>query len=128
MPAAVNLIGRTTVGSMEDDLVGEGGADGASDADERDDDNDAVTDMPADHEDADVPDRFTRLRRSTAGVMMTGIALGLQDALQLPRTDPPFVIKASSDPDGPQGPIDLHFDPDDPTKTVAVIRERPTER
>src|ERR1035437_6024637 len=68
------------------------------------------------------PTRFDRVRRSTAGVMMTGIALGLQDALELPKKQPDFVIKASGQPDGPQGPIDLSFDPDDPSNTVAVIR------
>jgi hypothetical protein len=68
------------------------------------------------------PTRFDRVRRSTAGVMMTGIALGLQDALELPKKQPAFVIKASGQPDGPQGPIDLSFDPDDPSNTVAVIR------
>jgi len=81
-----------------------------------------------DHDDGEAgvgsPDRFTRIRRSTAGMMMTGIAIGLQEALELPKKEPAFVIKASSDPEGPQGPIDLHFDPDDPTKTVAIIRSQ----
>ncbi len=72
--------------------------------------------------------RFDRMRKSTAGVMMTGIAIGLQEALELPRQQPAFVIKASGEPDGPPGPIDLHFDPDDPTKTVAVIRPPAAER
>jgi len=71
--------------------------------------------------------RFDRMRTSAAGVMMTGIAIGLQEALELPRQHPAFVIQASGEPDGPQGPIDLHFDPDDPTKTVAVIRPATTE-
>jgi len=75
-----------------------------------------------DPEDDALPTRFDRVRRSTAGVMMTGIALGLQDALELPKKQPAFVIKASGQPDGPQGPIDLSFDPDDPSNTVAVIR------
>jgi hypothetical protein len=68
------------------------------------------------------PDRFGRIRKSTAGVMMTGIAIGFQKALEPERQEPAFVIKASSDPHDPEGPIDLRFDPDDPTKTVAVIR------
>lgn len=59
--------------------------------------------------------------------MLTGIAIGLQEALELPRNEPPFVIKASSDPNDPQGPIDLHFDPDDPTNTVAIIRHPQVE-
>jgi hypothetical protein len=71
---------------------------------------------------AEAPTRFDRVRRSSAGVMMTGIALGLQDALELPRKEPAFVIKAAGEPDGEPGPIDLQFDPDDPANTVAVIR------
>jgi hypothetical protein len=53
---------------------------------------------------------------------MTGIALGLQDALALPKKEPAFVMKATGEPDGDPGPIDLQFDPDDPSNTVAVIR------
>ena len=68
------------------------------------------------------PTRFEKVRRSSAGVIMTGIALGLQDALQLPKKEPAFVIKATGEPDGDPGPIDLQFDPDDPSNTVAVIR------
>ena len=68
------------------------------------------------------PTRFEKVRRSSAGVIMTGIALGLQDALELPKQEPAFVIKAAGEPDGDQGPIDLQFDPDDPSNTVAVIR------
>jgi hypothetical protein len=68
------------------------------------------------------PTRFDKVRRSGAGVIMTGIALGLQDALELPKKEPAFVIKATGEPDGDPGPIDLQFDPDDPSNTVAVIR------
>jgi hypothetical protein len=75
-------------------------------------------DEPAD----DSPTRFEKVRRSSAGVIMTGIALGLQDALALPKKEPAFVIKATGEPDGDPGPIDLQFDPDDPSNTVAVIR------
>jgi len=71
---------------------------------------------------ADAPTRFDKVRRSGAGVIMTGIALGLQDALELPKKEPAFVIKAAGEPDGDPGPIDLQFDPDDPSNTVAVIR------
>ena len=67
-------------------------------------------------------DRFSRVRRSTAGAMMTGIAIGFQQVFDRPKQDIPFVIKASSDPGDPDSPIDLQFDPDDPTKTVAIIR------
>jgi len=68
------------------------------------------------------PLRFNNWRRrSTAGVLMTGIAVGLQKALELPRQQPAFVIEASDEP-VPDGPIELKFDPDDPSATVAIIR------
>lgn len=66
--------------------------------------------------------RFDRWRRrSAAGAMMTGIAFGLQEALDTKRKEPPIVQQVDGDP-GPQGPIELQFDPDHPEKTVAVIR------
>jgi hypothetical protein len=68
------------------------------------------------------PLRFdNRRRRSTAGVLMTGIAVGLQKALEVPKQQPAFVIEASDEPD-PDGPILLKFDPDNPSATVAIIR------
>jgi hypothetical protein len=68
------------------------------------------------------PLRFNNWRRrSTTGVLMTGIAVGLQKALELPRKQPAFVIEASDEPD-PDGPIQLRFDPDNPAATVAIIR------
>ena len=66
--------------------------------------------------------RFDRWRRrSAAGAMMTGIAFGMQEALDRKRKEAPIVQQADGDP-GPQGPIELQFDPDHPEKTVAVIR------
>ena len=53
---------------------------------------------------------------------MSGIAVGLQQALELPRQQPAFVIEASGEPDDPDRPIDLRFDPDSPADTVAIIR------
>jgi hypothetical protein len=68
------------------------------------------------------PLRFNNWRRrSTAGVLMTGIAAGLQKALELEKQQPGFVIEASDEPD-PDGPIQLKFDPDNPAGTVAIIR------
>lgn len=68
------------------------------------------------------PLRFDRWRRrSAAGAMMTGIAFGMQEALERKRKEPPIVQQVDGDP-GPQGPIELQFDPDHPEKTVAVIR------
>ena len=55
--------------------------------------------------------------------MLSGIAFGLQEVLQPKRELPAFVMEAPGEPEDPDAPITLHFDPDDPTKTVAVIRD-----
>jgi hypothetical protein len=69
------------------------------------------------------PLRFNNwMKRSAAGAVMTGIAVGLQQALELPRQQPAFVIEASGEPEDPDRPIDLRFDPDSPADTVAIIR------
>ena len=71
------------------------------------------------------PLRFNNwMKRSATGAVMTGIAVGLQQALQAPRQEPAFVIEASGEPEDPDRPIDLHFDPDSPADTVAVIRHQ----
>ncbi|HEY5110483.1 MAG TPA: hypothetical protein VII96_12830 [Acidimicrobiales bacterium] len=62
------------------------------------------------------------IKRSTSGAVLTGIALGLQQVYQPKRELPAFVMEAPGEPEDPDAPITLHFDPDDPTKTVAVIR------
>ncbi len=79
----------------------------------------------ADHETAATKDplRFNSwMKRSATGAVMTGIAVGLQQALELPRQEPAFVIEASGEPEDPNRPIDLRFDPDSPANTVAIIR------
>jgi len=69
------------------------------------------------------PLRFNHwMKRSAAGAVLSGIALGLQQALEPKRELPAFVMEAPGEPEDPDAPITLHFDPDDPTKTVAVIR------
>ena len=85
--------------------------------------------VPVDDDGAEAHDplRFNNwMKRSTAGAVLSGIALGLQHALEPKRELPAFVMEAPGDPEDPDAPITLHFDPDDPTKTVAVIRpQRP---
>ncbi|HEX4218179.1 MAG TPA: hypothetical protein VHZ02_07420 [Acidimicrobiales bacterium] len=53
--------------------------------------------------------------------MMTGIAFGMQEALDRKRKEAPIVQQLGGDP-GLDGPIELRFDPDHPEKTVAVVR------
>ena len=80
----------------------------------------------SDPEESDVandPLRFAHwMRRSATGAVLSGIALGLQHALEAKREQPAFVMEAPGEPEDPDAPITLHFDPDDPTNTVAVIR------
>jgi hypothetical protein len=72
------------------------------------------------------PLRFSNwMKRSATGAVMTGIAVGLKEALQPQKKEVPFVIEARGEPDDPDKPIDLHFDPDSPADTVAIIRRPP---
>ncbi len=74
------------------------------------------------------PLRFNSwMKRSATGAVMTGIAVGLQQALELPRQEPAFVIEASGEPDDPDRAIDLHIDPDNPAGSVAIVRRRSLE-
>jgi hypothetical protein len=69
------------------------------------------------------PLRFSNwMKRSATGAVMTGIAVGLKEALQPQKKEVPFVIESRGEPDDPDKPIDLHFDPDSPADTVAIIR------
>jgi hypothetical protein len=69
------------------------------------------------------PLRFnTWMKRSATGAVLTGISLGLREALELRKNEPAIMIEASGEPEDPDNPIRLHFDPDDPRATVAVIR------
>lgn len=72
------------------------------------------------------PMRFNHwMKRSATGAVLSGIALGLQQALEQKREVPAFIMEAPGEPEDPDAPITLRFDPDDPTKTVAVIRAVP---
>jgi hypothetical protein len=86
-------------------------------------DQDGAEEPAEDGAEARDPLRFNNwMKRSAAGAVMTGIAVGLQQALELPRQQPAFVIEASGEPEDPDRPIDLRFDPDSPADTVAIIR------
>ncbi len=62
------------------------------------------------------------MKRSATGAVLSGIALGLQQIFEPKRELPAFVMEAPDAPHDPDAPFTLHFDPDDPTKTVAVVR------
>jgi hypothetical protein len=82
----------------------------------------------SEQEDGKDPLRFNNwMKRSATGAVMTGIALGLQQALEPRKPEVPYVIEAREDPDDLDGPIDLRFDPDSPADTVAIIRRPVTD-
>ncbi len=87
--------------------------------------DDGPADGPDDAFEGRDPLRFNRwMKRSATGAVMTGISLGLREALEPTKNEPALMIEASGQPDDPDHPIELHFDPDSPADTVAVIRRR----
>ena len=88
-------------------------------------DDDPGDSGPLEHEPPEGSDplRFNSwMKRSATGAVLTGISLGLREALELKKNEPAIMIEASGEPEDPDNPIQLHFDPDDPRGTVAVIR------
>jgi hypothetical protein len=74
------------------------------------------------------PLRFNRwMKHSATGAVLTGISLGFRQALETNRNEPAIMIEASGQPEDPDNPIQLHFDPDSPEDTVAFIRH-PVDR
>ncbi len=61
-------------------------------------------------------------RRSATGAILTGIAFGLRQALELPREEPAIVVEAPGEPPGPPQPMELHMDPDRPEETWVIVR------
>ncbi len=69
------------------------------------------------------PLRFSNwMKRSATGAVMSGISIGLREALQPTKNQPAFVMEATGLPEDPDNPIRLQFDPDSPADTVAIIR------
>ena len=80
-------------------------------------------DSPDDGEHSALPSKVEAWRkRSATGAILTGFALGLQQALERRDQRPAFVIEAPGEPEDEDAPIRLHFDPDDPSNTVAIVR------
>lgn len=84
------------------------------------------SDVDANDEGVDAHDslRFDRWRkRSTTGAVLTGVALGLQHALDRPKQEPAIVVEAPGEPEDDEAPFVVHLDRDDPTRTVVVVRD-----
>jgi hypothetical protein len=60
-------------------------------------------------------------RRTATGVVLTSIAIGLQEALESEKERPGIVHPAPTAPPTPN-PVDVHLDPDHPEYTVAIVR------
>ncbi len=78
-------------------------------------------DTPASDE---APSGFDRWRRDSAlGVVGTGVARGLQAVFAPPVDEPVIVAAVPGEPPGEDERIRVILDPDDPTKSVAIVPE-----
>jgi hypothetical protein len=97
----------------------------ANEGGQPDHDDERADDDPEDDTEPTGPDplRFNHwMKRSATGAVLTGVTLGLQRALEERDRRPPFVVEAPGEPEDDDARIHLQFDPDDPSKTVAVVR------
>jgi hypothetical protein len=77
---------------------------------------------PADQESSTRFDGWRR--RSAIGALATGIALGLKDIFQPSANEPVITAVAPGDPPDPERRLRVILDPDDPTKSVAILPSR----
>ena len=60
-------------------------------------------------------------RRSAVGAIATGVALGLKGIFQPTNIEPVITAEAPGDPPDANERLRVTLDPDDPTKSVAII-------
>jgi hypothetical protein len=60
-------------------------------------------------------------RRSAVGAIATGVALGLKGIFQPTNLEPVITAEAPGDPPDADERLRVILDPDDPTKSVAII-------
>ncbi len=63
-------------------------------------------------------------RRSTVGLLATGLALGLQEVFDPPREEQ-IVIEVDAGGEPHDLPIQLFLDPDDPSGSICILRADP---
>ena len=82
----------------------------------------ADTDAEPEDEAEDPPSGFERFRTESAvGGVVTGVARGLRDVFA-PVPDPPAIVAAvPGDPPDADRRVRVVLDPDDPTKSVAIV-------
>jgi hypothetical protein len=61
-------------------------------------------------------------RRVANGSILAAIVLGFRDVFDPEKPDEAVVAEAPADPDRPDKPFHLEFDPDDPKATRAIVR------
>jgi hypothetical protein len=78
---------------------------------------------------ADAPEGFERWRKETAiGGIGTGIARGLQAVFAPPAHEIAIVAEVPGEPPDADTRVRVILDPDDPTKSIAVMPAAPAER
>jgi hypothetical protein len=86
----------------------------------------AEPDEPAGQE--STPTRFDGWRRRSAiGALATGVALGLKEIFQPSANEPVITAVAPGDPPDPERRLRVILDPDDPTKSVAILPSLPDD-
>ncbi len=74
------------------------------------------------------PRRFDAWRRRSAiGAIASGIALGLKDIFQPTNIEPVITAEAPGDPPDAHNRLRVILDPDDPTKSVAILPAAPKD-
>jgi hypothetical protein len=72
------------------------------------------------------PRRFDAWRRRSAmGAIATGVALGLKEIFQPTNIEPVITAQAPGDPPDADQRLRVILDPDDPTKSVAIVPRIP---
>jgi hypothetical protein len=66
-------------------------------------------------------------RRSAIGAIATGVALGLKEIFQPTNIEPVISAVAPGDPPDPDAPLRVILDPEDPSKSVAILRKPPED-
>jgi hypothetical protein len=67
-------------------------------------------------------------RRSAIGAITTGVALGLKEIFQPGNIEPVITAEAPGDPPDAADRLRVILDPDDPTKSVAIVPRAPEPR
>ena len=78
------------------------------------------------HAEEPPPRRFEGWRRhSVIGAIATGMALGLKEIFQPGTIEPVITAQAPGDPPDAEDRLRVVLDPDDPTKSVAIVPRHP---